>query len=325
MAFRQIIGNETAVALLSNSIKNQRTGHAYIIEGRMGTGRMSIAKAFAQEILKTDKLESHPDFAVITNQYFNPAKKQKQVLVDTVRALRKDAYVRPYMAEKKIYVIPNADTMEAPAQNSLLKIFEEPPSYCIFILLAENGGAFLPTILSRAVTLRTQPLPVSGVCEYLVSKGIGREDAVKYAAMSGGSIGKALELAENQESKNLREEIFRHIFSLVEGTYKDMYEFIKFIKAKDGEREFIFDTLESWSRDVMKIKLLSGEAEIVNVDKETELRGFCSRVPKTSALKFTEITVNYRNMIDKKANFPIAVLCMVTEYWEEIHGRNRWS
>ena len=325
MTFRDIIGNETAVALLSNSIKNGRMGHAYIIEGKTGTGRMSIAKAFAGEILEADKLEAHPDFAVITNQYFNPSKKQKQVLVDTVRALRKDAYVRPYMAEKKIYVIPNADTMEAPAQNSILKIFEEPPPYCIFILLAENGGAFLPTILSRAVTLRTQPLSVDMVCEYLVSKGTEKDDAVKYAAMSGGSIGKALEFAENQDSKNLRDEIFKHIFSLVEGTYRDMYEFVKFIKAKDGEREFIFDTLEAWARDVMKIKLLPGDAGIVNIDKESELRSFCSRVPKASALKFTEITVNYRNMIDKKANFPIAILCMATEYWEEIHGRNRWS
>ncbi len=321
MGFEEILGNEPAKTLLLHSLEEHRVGHAYIIEGGKGMGKMTLAKAFAGRILGTENPDAHPDFAVITNQRYDAAKKSEIVSVDTVRRMRKDVYVRPYMAEKKVYVIPMADTMQAAAQNSLLKVFEEPPAYCTMLLLAENANGFLPTILSRAVQVRMQPVEQTVISQFLErEKGISHTDSLRAAAMSGGAIGKALELLEDKETAMLRDELLERVLKLPGGTYRDLYDLVGFFKKHRAEAGLLFEVLLSFSRDVMTLKLTEGR--IANEDKGELLRQFCERIPRASAMRFGEITMKYQHMIVQNVNYPIAVLCMATEYWEEIHDRN---
>ncbi len=72
-----------------------------------------------------------------------------QLSVDQIRQVRADAYVRPNEAPRKVYVIRRAWQMNAAAQNALLKVLEEGPVYAVFLLLAPNDAALLPTIRSR--------------------------------------------------------------------------------------------------------------------------------------------------------------------------------
>ncbi len=321
--FSEIVGNDGAKSLLSHSLRSGRIGHAYIIEGPRGIGRMMLAKAFAGELLKTEKPESHPDFSVVTNQLYDPSKKQEAVLVDTIRAMKKDVYIRPYAGGRKVYVIPKADTMLATAQNSLLKVFEEPPAYCTILLLAENANSFLPTILSRAQVLRLHPLTVEQVAEYMTEKrGLPREKAVALAVMSGGTIGKALQLMEDETAAELREELFSGLERLVDGTNRDLYDLVRFLKQNRGQIDFLMEVLLSWSGDLLHYKLCGDAKAVMNGDKIPLLQKFCSRVSRPAISRFGEITVKYGSMIKRNANYPIAILCMVTEYWEEIHGRN---
>ncbi len=323
MAFEQILGNETVKALLRHTLTSKRIGHAYIIEGAKGMGKLTLAKAFAGAVLGTDNPDAHPDFAVITNQRFDPAKKQETVLVDTIRNMKKDVYIRPYLGERKVYVIPKADTMQAPAQNSLLKVFEEPPEYCTILLLAENANAFLPTILSRAVLLRMQPVETSLIAKFLKEReALSADKASQLAVMSGGSVGKALALLSDTEGFALREELFDKILALGKGTYRDLYDFIRFMKQNRAESVLLFELLLSWSRDVMYSKL---GGPVNNKDKEPQMKDFCQEIPRQSAARFSEITMKYQRMIAQNVNYPIAVLLMATEYWEEIHDRNHRS
>ena len=62
-----------------------------------------------------------------------------------------------------------------------------------------------------------------------------------------------------------------------------------------------------------------------NRDKEAQIKEFCQEIPRQSAPRFSEITMKYQRMIAQNVNYPIAVLCMATEYWEEIHDRNHRS
>ena len=324
MAFERILGNETVKDLLTHTLSSGRVGHAYIIVGIKGCGKMTLAKAFAGALLGTQKPECHPDFTVVTNQLYDPSKKQETVLVDTVRAMKKDVYIRPYQGERKVYIIPKADTMLQPAQNSLLKVFEEPPAYCTILLLAENSNSFLPTILSRAVLLRMQPVTQETVVRYLMEeKGMRENDAMLPAVMSGGSIGKALQLLEDNEAAALRVEVLRLVLKLGDGTYRDLYELIRFMKQNRAESVLLFEVLLSWSRDLMALKL--GVGTLVNQDKEEELKRFCHLIPRQSATRFSEITIKYQRMTMQNANYPIAMLCMAMEYWEEIHDRNHRS
>lgn len=76
--------------------------------------------------------------------------------IDAIRALRADAYIRPNEAERKVYVLRAAETMNNNAQNALLKLLEEGPSYAVFFFLTKNPESLLPTLRSRCETVQLE-------------------------------------------------------------------------------------------------------------------------------------------------------------------------
>ncbi len=75
--------------------------------------------------------------------------KSKNFTVDAVREIRDDAFVVPNESDKKIYILKNGNNMNEQAQNAILKILEEPPSYVYFIIVTESKSTMLETVLSR--------------------------------------------------------------------------------------------------------------------------------------------------------------------------------
>jgi DNA polymerase-3 subunit delta' len=75
--------------------------------------------------------------------------KSKNFTVDAIRLIRDDAFVVPNESDKKIYILKNGHNMNEQAQNAILKILEEPPSYVYFIIVTESKSTMLETVLSR--------------------------------------------------------------------------------------------------------------------------------------------------------------------------------
>ncbi len=326
MSFQSVQGHERVKQILQGSLKSGHIGHAYIFEGAAGIGRLSLAKAFAEEIVGCSgnfSADNHPDIIVVTNELYNSSKKQANVLVDTIRSMKADVYIRPYMSNRKVYIIPNADSMQEPAQNSLLKVFEEPPEYCTIILIASNSGSLLPTILSRASVIRLNALSPSLVEDYLLkNKGIEPSLAKAYSVMSNGSIGYALSLSEEAQASEIRAEVIAHLRRVFEGGHRELYDFIRFLKQNKSSVQLILNIMTSWSRDLMHLKLGVLTDGIENSDAEAELKKICSRITTQTACSLTPLVTKYSLAINRNANYPIAVQCMATEYWEEIHGRS---
>lgn len=65
---------------------------------------------------------------------------------------------RPRFAVR-VGIIDHAESMNAAAANSLLKLLEEPPPWALIVLVAPGPEALLPTVASRAATVRFRPLP----------------------------------------------------------------------------------------------------------------------------------------------------------------------
>ena len=95
----------------------------------------------------------HPDLGHVTREVEN-GKQKKSILVRQIRALIADAYVMPNEADRKVYIIEDADTMNLQAQNAILKLLEEPPAFDSFILIAANPMLLLPAGRSRCVRVR---------------------------------------------------------------------------------------------------------------------------------------------------------------------------
>lgn len=145
----------------SNHIYN-----AYLLSGLEQEVLLDAALRFAEVILsngrkdvRIPKLE-HPDLILLKPDI--PKTQPRGLSVDNVRQNLVDTISeRPYEAPYKIYLIPAAESLNASAQNALLKTLEEPPEYAVIILMAASSEGFLPTIRSRVIEFKA-PEPDPG-------------------------------------------------------------------------------------------------------------------------------------------------------------------
>lgn len=160
-------GNEKLKKRLADTAARGALSHAYIIWGPDNSGKENLALSLAAAIVCTDSENrpcgicrncmkafkgNHPDIITIEKQTG-----KREIYVDQIRRIISDAPVMPNEADKKVYIIYHADSMNANAQNAFLKLLEEPPSHSSFILIGTNPGNFLNTIRSRCVELNTVP------------------------------------------------------------------------------------------------------------------------------------------------------------------------
>ena len=96
----------------------------------------------------------HPDVTAVERGLNSKGTLRQELVVDQIRAVGADAAVLPNEAEGKVYILPEADTLNLSAQNAFLKLLEEPPAYVTFLLCAENPERLLPTVRSRCAELR---------------------------------------------------------------------------------------------------------------------------------------------------------------------------
>ncbi|MCQ2455215.1 MAG: hypothetical protein MJ090_03630 [Clostridia bacterium] len=152
MAENSAFGNIKAI------VKSGRIPHSFMIEGGSFDERLDYALYLAKAIVCTGENKpcgncrqcqitdsgSNVDIA-----FLEPEDKKKFISVGQIRNLRNDAFVLPHSAEKKVYIIKNAELMNEQAQNAFLKILEEPPKSVVFILLTESRTLQLETVVSR--------------------------------------------------------------------------------------------------------------------------------------------------------------------------------
>ena len=95
----------------------------------------------------------HPDLIRVARLTDDKGKKKREITIDQIRAVVADSVVLPNEAERKVYLIEDADTMNVPAQNAALKLLEEPPRGVVFLLCASNAETLLETVRSRCAEL----------------------------------------------------------------------------------------------------------------------------------------------------------------------------
>ena len=143
--------------------ENNLSSRSIIIEGKKGIGKKDLIIYLSSKILSSsEKINKniHPDLLIIDA---GPEK----ILVDDISVLDDWIYKPPFESKNKIVFINNSHNMTDIVQNKILKILEEPPSYLIFFLSAENSNILLPTVISRSLLFSLNKLPNEIVAEIL--------------------------------------------------------------------------------------------------------------------------------------------------------------
>ena len=202
-------GNEHIKRLIETMIVKGREPHSLIITGEHGQGRKTAAKYIAQALLcerqtgrpcgvcRTCRMIAdgvHPDMIVAS------ANENGNYPVDSIREIVSGAVIAPNEGRLKVYLIPDFDKSKITGeqvQNILLKLIEEPPDHVVIILTADSREAFLPTILSRAVSLSVTPCTKEECVSYLGTLGkYEYGDIAEAADALGGNIGLCIEYLE---------------------------------------------------------------------------------------------------------------------------------
>ena len=208
MNLRARAGNGPLKRQLEGEWAHRGLSHACILSGPAGSGKKTLAGLLSAALVCSGDGEApcgvcpncrkalagiHPDIVTVEPQ-------GRELVVAQIRELRADAYVRPNEAGRKVYCIRQAQSMNASAQNALLKLLEEGPAYASFLLLTDNTAALLPTIRSRCQILTLLPVSPAEAEAWLAERYPQRtpEERRAAAARCEGLLGRAvLELEGN--------------------------------------------------------------------------------------------------------------------------------
>tara|TARA_R110000868_G_scaffold43633_2_gene146401 strand:+ start:35314 stop:36453 length:1140 start_codon:yes stop_codon:yes gene_type:complete len=206
--FDEVTGQPEAIATVRAAAAGDGLAHSWLITGPPGSGRSTLAYAFAAALLARPGDEeataaqvaarTHPDLAVLATE-------NVIIKIDDVRRLVTASQFSPSAGRYRVMIIEDADRMTERTSNVLLKALEEPPPRTIWILCAPSEADLLPTVRSRVRMLRLRVPTIDEVAELLERRdGVARPEALRAAREAQSHIGMAHRLATSDEARSRR-------------------------------------------------------------------------------------------------------------------------
>jgi DNA polymerase-3 subunit delta' len=286
MAFSDLTGNAAVVARLKVLTGSDKLPRSLIFSGRAGVGKLEAALTIAQALnclVSTDDAcgrcsscariakDEHPDVRVL-----RPEGRGGQIRAEGVREAAAEIPFRPFEGRRRVIVIADAERMNPTTANTLLKTLEEPPPWATLILLTANEAALLPTILSRCQIFRFSALVPEEIEELLVARHrFPKDQAALLAAVSGGGIARALELADEPLSELRKLALRLSSLPFASEKAEDLVPLADAL-SKDPRLLLLLELLLSVLRDLAAKKAGAG---ILHRDIESEIGAIAERAP----------------------------------------------
>jgi len=271
-----------------------RPSHAYLFHGPSGTGKRTVARAFAAALLTDGARDpgavaerirrgTHPDLTWVT-----PSGAAEMLVIDIEEPVVAAAARTPFESSRRVFVIEGADAMNDQAANRMLKTLEEPPSFVHLLLLAERREDVLPTIASRCQHVRFDPLPSARIAATLETTEPEQAEACARLALGDGRL--AARLA-SEEGQALRAGAEGFVRSALDGTTGER----RWIALLDGAKT---------------AGALAGEQEGERLAGELEL------VPSKERKRYEREGIDARRRIERRARTRALDLTLrLSELW----------
>lgn len=272
-----LIGNEQAKDYIFDCAENGRMPHALILEGAKGSGKSTFARLIAalhgcesdggnrpcMTCAKCRKILEDNEADVIR---IGPEEDRKTIGVEAVRGIRETVYTVPNDLDMKFYVIDDASVMTVQAQNALLKTLEEPPEFVYFLLLATSAASLLPTVRSRAPSLRMQIFTDEELGKIMIGTDkkaaeLAKNDPEEFGRLiraAGGCIGEAKRIIGGKnagdKSAAVSEKAMKCVTSLACGSKAEFYSDLVTMQLKRDELAEVTRLISLAFRDIAAVR-----------------------------------------------------------------------
>lgn len=297
--------------LLKKLLREKFVSGTYLFSGMEAIGKKKTALWFAQLVncrepdapcgrcLSCRKIDKgvHPDVKLIARH-----KDKTAITIDQVREeVVSEANFKPLEGRFKVIVIDDAHLLNDQAQNSLLKVTEEPGDRIIIVLVTSRPSELIDTIISRCRILRFQPISKPDMDEILMGiPGITPEKLHLVSATSAGSPGRAVRQAADEKFWKMREKIFALLEILPDGRLEDVLSFCESFSLSRTELsalESLFEILISWFRDLLFVREGMGEENLVNRDFRPALEKVVFCYMPEDIITMQELVLEVRKLV----------------------------
>lgn len=313
-----VIGQEQMTQNLENALTHKKISHAYLFQGERLSGKRMIADIFARALqcegdgdrpcnqcrsCKQAINGNHPDIISVEHD------KPNVISVDNIRTqINGDIAIKPYSSAYKIYIVDEAEKMNTQAQNALLKTLEEPPEYAVIMLLSTRAEAMLPTILSRCVALNTKPVSDDKIKHFLMTKvQIPDYRASICASFARGNVGRAIQLASNEEFDKMKAEVLGNLKSIFEMEVNQMVAAAKKITEEKFEIEDYLDLCFIWYRDILLYKACKDRKHLVFLEEIRDIERIGEKYTYEAIEKVIGAIEQARGRIKSNVNFDLTM------------------
>jgi len=338
MSFRGIAGNQALIQALAAELAH-RPYHAYLLIGPASIGKALVAQALAHSLLcerspganfcctpehcpvrsspagsagarastASERCDCcaacvqiaagvHPDFIYVAR-----SPKRTEVLIEQVRDFIQRLGVRPARGTRRIAIIDDAETLNIPGQNALLKTLEEPPAHTIIFLVTRSERALLDTVRSRMRPVRFGPLEAAEIAAALTARAeMPWERAAAFARLARGSLGRAFALAEGAEPP-----MAELLKALTGARTIDFVEAQALAQQFFGTRDQAADNFELIARmleEMLCCKLLQAELNAPSPEAARMMTQFAQTIDTATLAALLARVLDARTAVDAMAN-----------------------
>jgi len=261
-----IIGHQKQWNFLKRSLEINKTAHAYLFVGEEKIGKKKVALEWAKLFFNNEvhSLKNHPDLILIEP-------KDSIIQINQIRELIWKLSLKGSSNFFKIAIIDNAHLMNQEAQSALLKTLEELKYKTILILITEFPELLFSTIISRVQKIKFFSIKKEEIKEYLIKKGLKKEEVEEISEFSYGKPGMAIDLILNPEKLKNQKKIIKELVNITKSNLAFRFQYAKELSTKENIKEI----LDIWLRYFRKELLFKNETNnIKNIIEQIQQTNF---------------------------------------------------
>ena len=249
---------------------------------------------------------NHPDVWV------TEAQESEFIKIEQVRELIARVQLRPFEAQRKVFIVKNVECFTVEGGNALLKTLEEPTPSSLLFLTTSVPEKVLDTVKSRCHAVYFAPSSYRKLVSCLVNDYDMAEPSAQFlAGFSQGSLTQAKKM-HTQKMVQKKNEIIDNIFYL-----RQSEAFLKKVSADRLETKQTLDVILSWMRDALMLKAGADGNQLIHADRLEDIREFQKNRSWEELNAFYDEIVNVGQLFWDNLNIKVALRLLKEKIWEK--------